>query len=114
MPQSLRPLLLPRTGWSNAVVCLAQWRDSSSKGSSYDRLSAEAAAILKIDDHLPGLEIDQLARRDDLPGRREADRQQPAGSGADYGGHDQRRGRAGRRHSPAGRALGLAHGGGVA
>ena len=53
-------LLLPRTGWSNAVVCLAQWRDSSSKGSSYDRLSAEAAAILKIEDHLPDLEIDQL------------------------------------------------------
>ena len=60
VPQSLRPLLLPRTGWSNAVVCLAQWRDSSSKGSSYDRLSAEAAAVLKIEDHLPGLEIDQL------------------------------------------------------
>ena len=60
VPQSIRGLLLPRTGWSNAVVCLAQWRDSSSKGASYDRLSAEAAAILKIEDHLPSLEIDQL------------------------------------------------------
>lgn len=60
VPQALRGLLLPRTGWSNAVVCLAQWRDSSSKGASYDRLSAEAAAILKIEDHLPDLEIDQL------------------------------------------------------
>lgn len=60
VPQSLRSLLLPRTGWSNAVVCLAQWRDSSSKGSSYDRLSPEAASILKIEDHLPDLEIDQL------------------------------------------------------
>ena len=60
VPQSIRGLLLPRTGWSNAVVCLAQWRDSSSKGTSYDRLSAEAAAILKIEDHLPNLEIDQL------------------------------------------------------
>lgn len=59
-PQSIRGLLLPRTGWSNAVVCLAQWRDSSSKASSYDRLSAEAATILKIEDHLPNLEIDQL------------------------------------------------------
>jgi uncharacterized protein (TIGR02687 family) len=58
--QSIRGLLLPKTGWSNAVVCLAQWRDSSSKGASYDRLSAEAAAILKIEDHLPNLEIDQL------------------------------------------------------
>ena len=60
VPQSIRALLLPRTGWSNAVVCLAQWRDSSSKGASYDRLSAEAAAILKIEDHLPNLEINTL------------------------------------------------------
>jgi len=60
VPQSIRGLLLPRTGWSNTVVCLAQWRDSSSKGTSYDRLSSEVAAILKIDDHLPKLEIDQL------------------------------------------------------
>jgi uncharacterized protein (TIGR02687 family) len=60
VPQSIRALLLPRTGWSNAVVCLGQWRDSSSKGTSYDRLSAEAAAILKIEDHLPNLEIAQL------------------------------------------------------
>lgn len=60
VPQSIRGLLLPRIGWSNAVVCLAQWRDSSSKGSSYDRLSAEVAAILKIEDHLPDLEIEQL------------------------------------------------------
>ena len=61
VPQSLRDLLLPRTGRSNAVVCLAQWRDSRSKVTSYDRLSAEAAALLKIEDHLPNLEIDQLA-----------------------------------------------------
>ena len=61
VPQSIRGLLLPKTGWSNAVVCLAQWRDSSSKGTSYDRLSADAAAILKIKDHLPNLEIDQLS-----------------------------------------------------
>src|SRR5665811_1069329 len=53
VPQSVRGLLLPKVGWSNAVVCLAQWRDSSSKRTSYDRLSAEAAAILKIEDHLP-------------------------------------------------------------
>src|SRR3984957_6017480 len=58
VPQSIRGLLLPRNGWSNAVVCLGQWRDSSSKGASYDRLSAEAAALLKIEDHLPNLEID--------------------------------------------------------
>ena len=61
VPYSLRDLLLPRTGRANAVVCLAQWRDSRSKVTSYDRLSAEAAALLKIEDHLPNLEIDQLA-----------------------------------------------------
>ena len=61
LPQSLRGLLLPRAGWSNTVVCLAQWRDSSSKGTSYDRLSAEAAAILKIENHLPDQEIEQLS-----------------------------------------------------
>ena len=60
VPQSIRGLLLPKTGWSNVVVCLAQWRDSSSKASSYDRLSGEVAAILKMEDHLPDLEIDQL------------------------------------------------------
>ncbi|VTZ51180.1 conserved hypothetical protein [Methylocella tundrae] len=60
VPQALRGLLLPHGGWSNAVVCLAQWRDSNSRGASYDHLSALAAAILKIEDHLPGLEIDQL------------------------------------------------------
>jgi uncharacterized protein (TIGR02687 family) len=60
VPVAIRGLLLPRIGWSNAVVCLAQWRDSSSKGSIYDRLSAEAAAVLKIEDSLPNLEIDQL------------------------------------------------------
>ena len=58
--QSLRNLLLPRNGWANTVVCLAQWRDSSSKGASYDRLSAESAAILNLDDQLHNLEIDQL------------------------------------------------------
>lgn len=60
VPQSLRPLLLPRTGWANAVVCLAQWRDSTSRGSSYDRLSAEAAAVLNLDAHLPLMEFDEL------------------------------------------------------
>jgi uncharacterized protein (TIGR02687 family) len=61
VPQAIRGLLLPKTGWSNAVVCLAQWRDSSSKGTSYDRLSADAATTLKIEDYLPNLEINQLA-----------------------------------------------------
>jgi uncharacterized protein (TIGR02687 family) len=61
IPQAVRGFVLPRIGASNVVVCLGQWRDSSSKGTSYDKLSALAAAILKIEDHLPDLEIDQLA-----------------------------------------------------
>ena len=43
----------PSSAWPNGGTAAA-------KGSSYDRLSAEAAAILKIEDHLPDLEIDQL------------------------------------------------------
>ena len=32
VPQSLAHLLLPRSGHANAVVCLAQWRDSHRRG----------------------------------------------------------------------------------
>jgi uncharacterized protein (TIGR02687 family) len=58
VPRALEHLVLPPAGARNGVVCLAQWRDSASKGSSYDRLSAEVASILKLDDHLVGLQID--------------------------------------------------------
>ncbi len=60
VPPSLEHLILPKTGQSNAVVCLAQWRDSSSKGSSYDLLSAEVARIVKIEEYVHTLEIEQL------------------------------------------------------
>ena len=60
VPQSLAHLLLPRSGHANAVVCLAQWRDSHRRGSSYDLLSAEVARILKIEEHVAALEIEQL------------------------------------------------------
>jgi uncharacterized protein (TIGR02687 family) len=49
---SLQPLVLPTSGTSNAVVCLAQWRDSSSRAASYDQLAAAVADQVKIDDHL--------------------------------------------------------------
>jgi uncharacterized protein (TIGR02687 family) len=110
VPQSIRGLLLPRNRWSNTVVCLAQWRDSSSKGTSYDRLSSEAAAILNIEDHLPKLEIDQLidvmtflaVEKRIASSLRE--RVQTTA--------DTIRGRCtGHRHPPSVRALGLAHGG---
>jgi uncharacterized protein (TIGR02687 family) len=57
---ALNHLILPPAGKPNAIVCLAQWRDSSSKGSSYDTLSAEVAALINLDDHLHQLEIHDL------------------------------------------------------
>lgn len=60
LPTALNNLVLPTSGRSNAVVCLAQWRDSASKGSSYDRLSDVVARIVKMEDHLYTLEIDGL------------------------------------------------------
>ena len=60
VPSSLQQLLLPESGRSNAVVCLAQWRDSRSKRYSYDRLSAAVAPLLKIEYAVSNLTIDQL------------------------------------------------------
>jgi uncharacterized protein (TIGR02687 family) len=60
LPGAINHLVLPAAGKANAIVCLAQWRDSSSKGSSYDNLSAEVAALINLDDHLHQLEIRDL------------------------------------------------------
>lgn len=60
LPRALEHLVLLPAGRRNAVVCLAQWRDSSSRGSSYDKLSAEVAALINLEDHLTGLEINDL------------------------------------------------------
>ena len=60
LPGSLQNLLLPISGVANAVVCLAQWRDSASRGESYNRLSQEVAALLHIDTHLSGIENEHL------------------------------------------------------
>lgn len=60
VPQAISGLVLPRIGWSNTVVCLAQWRDSGSKSRSYDLLAAEAAAILKVDHVIADMDLQQL------------------------------------------------------
>jgi uncharacterized protein (TIGR02687 family) len=60
LPQSLRSLRLPQAGTSNTVVCLAQWRDSGSKQSSYERLSGLAALLLRIDEVLSSFELEAL------------------------------------------------------
>lgn len=60
VPNALLHLILSPFGRANAVVFLAQWRDSNTKGASYDRLSEEVAALIHIDDLLQGLEINDL------------------------------------------------------
>ena len=60
LPGALQHLQLPRSGTANAVVCLAQWRDSSSKSSSYNVLASEVGARLHMPDHLRGSEVEEL------------------------------------------------------
>ncbi len=60
LPSSLGNLRLPSGGRHNTVVCLAQWRDSASRGSSYDRLSNLVAETVKMEDQLYHLEIESL------------------------------------------------------
>ena len=60
LPGPLQHLQLPRSGTANAVVCLAQWRDSSSKSSSYNVLASEVGARLHMPDHLRGSEVEEL------------------------------------------------------
>lgn len=60
LPGALQNLLLPASGRSNAIVCLAQWRDSTSRGSSFDRLSAQVALLIKLEDYLHAYEIHDL------------------------------------------------------
>lgn len=61
LPGAYDHFLLPAVGRHNAIVCLAQWRDSASKGSSYDIVSELAAASLEVHEQLSGLELDDLA-----------------------------------------------------
>ena len=61
LPEGLKHLILARQGTANAVVCLAQWRDSLTRGPSYDTLSAVVAQAIKLASHLGALSIDDLA-----------------------------------------------------
>ena len=60
LPAGLAHLVLPQRGLANAVVCLAQWRDSSTRSPSYERLSAAVAETIKLDQQLSGLGLDAL------------------------------------------------------
>lgn len=52
---------LPAAGRQNAVVCLTQWRDSSTNVASYDAAAEAISTDLRIKDHLSGLALDSLA-----------------------------------------------------
>jgi uncharacterized protein (TIGR02687 family) len=61
LPAGLMHLRLSRQGTANAVVCLAQWRDSSTRGPSQEALSAAVAEAIKLEHHLGALAIEDLA-----------------------------------------------------
>ena len=60
LPAALQHLVLPTGTRQNVVACLSHWRDSASRGGSYDRLSEMVSEILKLDAHLDSLEIEAL------------------------------------------------------
>jgi len=60
LPDSLKHFVLPYSNQSNVAVCLAQWRDSSSKGQSYDNLSGMMAEALGLESLLNNIGLDTL------------------------------------------------------
>ena len=60
LPASLQNFQLPRHGMNNAVVCLAQWRDSNSKARSFNLLAERIASIIHLGDHLSAYEVEDL------------------------------------------------------
>lgn len=59
-PTAVQHLVLPRSGAANAMVCLGQWRDSSSKGLSYNALATQVASIVQLPSLLEGIDFEQL------------------------------------------------------
>lgn len=60
LPPSFSHLLLAKSGTANAIICLGQWRDSSSTASSYDVLSEEIARGLDMAAVISGAELEAL------------------------------------------------------
>jgi len=61
LPLALRAQDLPKDKVPNVVACLAQWRDSSRHAESYDTLSLQIEAKLKLKDHLTSFESEALS-----------------------------------------------------
>jgi len=60
LPNSFKHFVLPYSNHSNVVVCLAQWRDSSSKGWSYDNLARMTAKALALEGQLESIKLETL------------------------------------------------------
>jgi uncharacterized protein (TIGR02687 family) len=60
VPPAIQKLQLSRSGTHNAVVCLAQWRDSAKQATSFNILSDAIATTTNIDEQLQGLEPESL------------------------------------------------------
>ncbi len=60
LPVELHGLQLPPSGTQNAVVFLAQWRDRSSKASSYNWWAEQVCGLLQMNDRLRGYELEDV------------------------------------------------------
>ncbi|MGN7611897.1 BREX-1 system phosphatase PglZ type A [Magnetococcales bacterium HHB-1] len=61
LPQGLDHLALSSRGSANAVICLGQWRDSSSRSQRFEILSATVAELIRLEEHLSSLSSQALA-----------------------------------------------------
>jgi uncharacterized protein (TIGR02687 family) len=64
LPAALQHHVLPKAFHANIAVFLNQWRDSATRGSSYDRISALVGDALHLADHLTGLAAEALINSD--------------------------------------------------
>ncbi len=60
LPAAMQAIRLPASRESNVVVCLGRWRDSARHAAAYDKLGAQAASVLKLQDQLSELKTEQL------------------------------------------------------
>jgi uncharacterized protein (TIGR02687 family) len=60
LPAALLPHVLPNAHVTNVIVCLNQWRDSATRGKSYDSLAAAVSQALHLPTHLNGFSAEAL------------------------------------------------------
>ena len=64
LPSAYEHLVLPPSGRHNAVICLTQWRDSASKGGSYDLISEWVGQELQVEEPLMNVSMERLMECD--------------------------------------------------